>query len=221
MAKKESTLKNMLLALFVISFVSSGLLGVVYEATKEPIEMAKVQKEESAVRKVLPLEKGGNADAQIKKTVAYVHKKSGRLLAADSLKLFDSKELDSLMVYHVTADGAYYGAAVKTFTDKGFGGRIVLMAGFRADGSISGTEVLEHKETPGLGTEMSEPAFSEQFIGKNPSDYSLKVKKDGGQVDGITAATISSRAFCDAVQKGYDVWKGMDASSGASKSDEK
>ena len=64
--------------------------------------------------------------------------------------------------------------------------------------------VLEHKETPGLGTKMTEPLFKNQFIQKNPSEFILKVKKDGGPVDAITAATISSRAFCDAVQRAYN-----------------
>jgi electron transport complex protein RnfG len=64
--------------------------------------------------------------------------------------------------------------------------------------------VLEHKETPGLGTKMAEPKFKDQFNGKNPADYDLKVIKDGGPVDAITAATISSRAFCDAVQRAYN-----------------
>jgi len=50
---------------------------------------------------------------------------------------------------------------------------------------------------------MAEPSFKDQFNDKNPSDFILKVEKDGGPVDAITAATISSRAFCDAVQRAY------------------
>jgi electron transport complex protein RnfG len=78
------------------------------------------------------------------------------------------------------------------------------MAGFRPDGTIINISVLEQKETPGLGTKMAEPAFKDQFNDKNPDQFKLKVKKDGGQVDAITAATISSRAFCDAIQKAYN-----------------
>jgi electron transport complex protein RnfG len=77
------------------------------------------------------------------------------------------------------------------------------MAGFKPDGTIFNIAVLEHKETPGLGTKMSEPSFKDQFMEKNPSDFLLIVKNDGGPVDAITAATISSRAFCDAVQRAY------------------
>jgi electron transport complex protein RnfG len=78
------------------------------------------------------------------------------------------------------------------------------MAGFKPDGTIIGISVLNHKETPGLGTKITEPEFKEQFTGKNPGEFILKVKKDGGQVDAITAATISSRAFCDAIQRAYN-----------------
>jgi electron transport complex protein RnfG len=69
--------------------------------------------------------------------------------------------------------------------------------------------VLSHKETPGLGTKMTEPRFSSQFLGKNPEDFTLKVKKDGGQVDAITAATVSSRAYCDAIQRAFNTLKSI------------
>jgi electron transport complex protein RnfG len=67
--------------------------------------------------------------------------------------------------------------------------------------------VLQQKETPGLGTKIETPEFREQFYGKNLSEFQLNVKKDGGDVDAITAATISSRAFCDAVQRAYDTYQ--------------
>ena len=79
------------------------------------------------------------------------------------------------------------------------------MVGLLPDGTIYDTAVLTHKETPGLGDKMdkNKSKFSGQFKRKNPSTFSLKVKKDGGAVDAITAATISSRAFCDAIQRAY------------------
>ena len=79
------------------------------------------------------------------------------------------------------------------------------MVGLLADGSISNTAVLAHKETPGLGDKMdiAKSDFPAQFIGKNPAEFKLSVTKDGGDVDAITAATISSRAFCDAVERAY------------------
>jgi Na+-translocating ferredoxin:NAD+ oxidoreductase subunit G len=83
------------------------------------------------------------------------------------------------------------------------------MAGFLPDGSIYKVTVLDHKETPGLGTKMTDLKFSRQFLGKNPDSFKLLVKKDGGQVDAITAATISSRAYCDALQRASDQLKSI------------
>ena len=113
-------------------------------------------------------------------------------------------EGDSLDIYPAKKNGEIVGYAVNTYTSIGFSGNISLMAGFKTDGTILSITVLDHKETPGLGTKMTEPEFKEQFTGKNPAEFTLKVKKDGGPVDAITAATISSRAFCDAVQRAYN-----------------
>jgi len=95
--------------------------------------------------------------------------------------------------------------AINTFTNEGFSGNIELMVGFLEDGTIYNTAVLSHKETPGLGDKMDKKKsnFPDQFSGKNPAEFNLKVKKDGGDVDAITAATISSRAFCDALTRAY------------------
>ena len=81
-----------------------------------------------------------------------------------------------------------------------------MLVGFLPDGTIKDIAVLENKETPGLGDKMlkSKSNWSTQFEEKNPANFKLKVKKDGGDVDAITAATISSRAFCDAVQRAYN-----------------
>ena len=108
------------------------------------------------------------------------------------------------------------GTAIRTYTDEGFSGRFWIMVGFVNGDVISGTSVLEHKETPGLGDKMEKKksfnkktgkSWSDQFNGKNPMDFTLKVTKDGGDVDAITAATTSSRAFCDAAQRAYDEFK--------------
>jgi electron transport complex protein RnfG len=113
-------------------------------------------------------------------------------------------EGDSLDVYPAKIDDTIIGYAINSYTLKGFSGNVSLMAGFKPDGTIINITVLEQKETPGLGTKMTEPEFKDQFNDKNPAVFQLKVKKDGGSVDAITAATISSRAFCDAVQRAYN-----------------
>lgn len=183
MAKTESTFKNMALSLTLIALVSSALLGFVYEFTKEPIALSNLNKKLNAIKQVVP-EFSNNPN--------------------DEMFRLATGEGDSLEIYPAKKDDVIVGYAVNTYTSKGFSGNISLMAGFRPDGTIINISVLEQKETPGLGTKMTEPGFKDQFNEKNPAEFQLKVKKDGGPVDAITAATISSRAFCDAVQRAYN-----------------
>jgi len=183
MAKTESTLKNTVMSLTFITLISSACLGFVYEMTREPIALSVLNKKLNAIKQVVP-DFDNNPN--------------------DEMYRLATGEGDSLDVYPAKKNGEIVGYAVNTNTKKGFSGNISLMAGFKTDGTILNITVLEHKETPGLGTKMTEPEFKEQFTGKNPADFMLKVKKDGGQVDAITAATISSRAYCDAIQRAYN-----------------
>lgn len=183
MAKTESTFKNMTLSLTFISLVAAACLGFVYELTKKPIEISNLNKKLNAIREVVPEFTNNPNDEMF------------RLPTGDG---------DSLEIYPAKKDETIVGYAVNTYTQKGFSGYISLIAGFKPDGTIMNISVLEQKETPGLGTKMGEPEFKDQFKDKNPAGFPLKVKKDGGPVDAITAATISSRAFCDAVQRAYN-----------------
>jgi electron transport complex protein RnfG len=183
MAKTESTFKNMVLSLTLISLTASACLGFVYEFTKQPIELSNLNKKLSAIKQVVP-EFNNNPNEEMYRLA--------------------TGEGDSLDIFPAKKDNVIVGYAVNTYTKKGFSGNISLMAGFRPDGSIVNITVLSQKETPGLGTKMAEPGFKDQFNNRNPSEFQLKVKKDGGPVDAITAATISSRAFCDAVQRAYN-----------------
>ncbi len=183
MAKTESTFKNMVLSLTLISLGASACLGYVYQVTKTPIELSILNKKLTAIKQVVP---DFNNDPN-----------------AEMYKL-PTGEGDSLEVYPAKKDSVLVGYAINTYTKNGFSGNISLMTGFKVDGTIVNITVLDHKETPGLGTKMTEPGFKDQFNDKNPAQYNLKVKKDGGPVDAITAATISSRAFCDAVQRAYN-----------------
>lgn len=183
MAKTESTFKNMVLSLTFISLAASVCLGFVYEFTKKPIELSNLNKKLDAIKQVVP-EFTNNPNEEMY-----------RLPTGDG---------DSLEIYPAKKDDVIVGFAVNTYTKNGFSGNISLMAGFKPDGTIISITVLQQKETPGLGTKMTETQFKDQFNDKNPSEFKLKVKKDGGQVDAITAATISSRAFCDAVQRAYN-----------------
>ncbi len=183
MAKTESTFRNMVLSLTLITMGAAACLAFVYKMTKEPIEIASMKRKVDAVKQVVP-EFNNNPNG-------------------DRFRISDGSG-DSLDVYPARLDSAVVGYAINTYSRLGFAGDINLMVGFKPDGSIINISVLDQKETPGLGTKMLEPKFKDQFMGRNPGSYKLKVKKDGGQVDAITSATISSRAFCDAVQRAYN-----------------
>jgi len=188
--KKESTFTNMVLVLFLVTLVASAALGGLYELTKEPIAAAKLAKKLKAIKEVVP-EFDNNPSEEMY-----------------SVKM---SEKDMLEFYPAKKDGKLVGTAVKTFTTNGFSGYIWIMVGFKPDGTIYNYSVLEHKETPGLGTKM-EPWFKTtdptkakaSIIGKSPATSKFIVSKDGGDIDAITAATISSRAFLDAVTKAYN-----------------
>ncbi len=186
MAKKESNFKNMVFTLFMVTFVASAALGYIYELTKAPIAASKLAKQNNAIKQVVP-DFNNEPGKEIYKMG----------LDGDTLEFFPAKR-----------DGDLVGTAVSTFTNKGFSGNIKIMVGFLPDGTINNISVLEHKETPGLGDKMqkNKSDWSVQFNGKNPEDFQLKVTKDGGDVDAITASTITSRAFCDAVERAYNAY---------------
>lgn len=175
------------MALFVITAFAGLALAVVFSVTEEPIKISQKAKINNAIKKVIP-------DFE----------------SMTDTMIMPSEGKDSIRIYNLKKGENNSGYAVETYTDKGFSGRFTLMVGFMPDGSISNIEVLDHKETPGLGTKMALPKFKDQFMGLKLDELpggQLKVKKDGGQVDAITAATISSRGFCDAVNRAYSTYK--------------
>jgi Na+-translocating ferredoxin:NAD+ oxidoreductase subunit G len=186
MAKTESNFKNMVLSLTLIALGAATCLGFVYEVTKKPIELSNLNKKLDAIKLVVP-EFTNNPNGEMFKLPTG---------DGDSLEVYPAKKGDDTVGY-----------AVNTYSKNGFAGIIRLMAGFKPDGTVINIRVLEQKETPGLGNKMTDPNFKDQFNDKDPAKFALKVKKDGGQVDAITAATISSRAFCDAVQRAYTTLK--------------
>ena len=187
MAAKKDTLLNMFIAMFVICVVSGGVLGIVYNATKDPIAAAETAKKTEAIKNVLP------EFNELKETMV----KSA----------LEDVEIPFYLAYD--ANNNFIGAAVETFTNKGFSGNISLMVGILADGTVNNISVLQHAETPGLGSKMSEPSFKDQFNNKHADSFNFNVKKDGGDVDAITAATISSRAFCDAVNRALSTFENI------------
>ena len=202
----KSSLKNMVLVLFCITLIAGACVGLVYNITKEPIAKVKEAAEKKALAEVLP--------------------------AFDEVEKSDH-EADGLPIvaYKATKGEEVVGYAIKTATKNGFGGMIKMMVGFDMKGTILNVKVLEHSETPGLGTKMTikdnpkkNPLLG--LNGKEASKTDLRVKKDGGDVDALTAATISSRAYVDAVARAYSVFKyvagwadKIEATTGATKKD--
>lgn len=202
MKKLESSLTNMLLVLTAVAVVMGGILAYVNHLTEGPI----------AEQKKLTLDNGI-------KTVMVCND----LVVAYPVEVkqnVDGKELTYIIYQVKDAQGQDLGAAVES-TTMGFGGDLKVLVGFNPEGQILGYTLLEHAETPGLGAKADQWFQKGQkgdIIGKDPKEP-LTVSKDGGQVDAITASTITSRAFLKAVNQAYNAYKAtpVDAESGATK----
>ena len=189
MAKLKSTLPNMVIVLSVIAAVTSLALAYVYSITKEPIAQAQIQKLNAAISEVVPgLE-------EFKEYKVPIFDASGKVS-------------DSLTFYDVYKDGVIIGTAVNAYDKDGFSGLIKVMVGFDTLGNTIKSLPLEQNETPGLGDklERNKSKFTHQFDTINLAKVNLKVKNDGGDIDAITAATISSRAYCRAIKQAYDAY---------------
>ena len=128
----------------------------------------------------------------------------------DNDPLSDKVEIDSSgtpWTFNVARkDGSYVGAAFESTTAKGYGGNIIIMVGVNAANEVQALKILKQKETPGLGAKINDPEWRAQFAGKSIADTKWSVKKDQGDIDQITAATISSRAVTEAIKAGLDIY---------------
>ncbi len=185
-SKMKNSFGNMVIVLGLVAGIASVSLGFVYELTKAPIAKAQADKLKKAIAMVAP---------------EFDELKELNVAPADNLG-------DSLIFYELYKGDDLTATAIKTWTDKGFGGRVWAIVCFLPDGTINNSNVLIHTETPGLGdkTDIKNSNWNQQFKDKNPEDFKLSVTKDGGDVNAITAATISSRAYCDAMQRAYDAF---------------
>jgi electron transport complex protein RnfG len=202
MKKLESSLLNMVLVLTLVAVIMGGVLAFVNHLTEGPISEQKEKALADGIKTVMVCN-----DLVVAKT--------------DEVKQnVDGKEL-TYIIYNVKdAQGKDLGAAVQSST-MGFGGDLKVLVGFDTEGKILGYTLLEHAETPGLGAKADQWFQKGQkgdIIGKDPKEP-LTVSKDGGQVDAITASTITSRAFLKAVNQAYNAYKvtPVDAESGATK----
>lgn len=181
----------MFLSLTIICAAAGGILAGVNQLTREPIEHAKKLKLENAIKEVVPEFDNSPSDEMY----------YGKIGQNDSLKIYPAKK-----------DGLLVGIAIESNSTKGFGGEIKIIVGLDTAGTVLNYAVLQHAETPGLGDKMAAwfktDKNKQSIIHKNLSRETLSVSKDGGSVDAITAATISSRAFLDAVNRAYWASKG-------------
>lgn len=199
MEKIKSTLSNIVLSLTSICLVAGIALSTANKYTESTIDASKVLALQHAIRLVLPDFDNNPVEEQYKLAVT---------------------EGDSLTYYPAMLGGKYIGCAVESYTKNGFSGLIRVMAGFDANNKLYNYSVLEHSETPGLGSRMEtwfrEEKNRQNIIGHDMSKGLLKVIKDGGNVDAITAATISSRAFLETINRAYTTFSDdSDAMSGA------
>jgi electron transport complex protein RnfG len=187
MKKLESTLPNMFLVLTLIALVSAAALGFTYAQTKPILDEQARQREIQAVANVVPEFDNNPTEESI-----------------------TMPEYPNLQIYPATRGGNRVGTAVRSFSSNAYGGELRIMVGFNQDGEITGSTVLEHAETPGLGAKLTEEPFREQFLNRRPQSQALAVEKDGGEIDSITAATISSRAFVEAVNRAWEAVEALD-----------
>ncbi|MBQ8531055.1 MAG: RnfABCDGE type electron transport complex subunit G [Parabacteroides sp.] len=191
----------MFLSLTIICVVAGAILAGVNMMTMEPIAASKAATLEKAIQDVTP---------------AFDNKPTEEAYMAVT------GDGDSLKIYPAKKDGKFVGAAVESNTMKGFSGEIKVIVGFDVEGKLLNYAVLQHAETPGLGAKMQEwfrmEDKNQNVLGRSLANGELKVTKDGGDVDAITAATISSRAFLNAVNRAYSAFAGTDTVTGATAS---
>lgn len=188
----------MVLVLTGITIICVGLLAAMNEVTKEPIAAANAKTLSDAVNAVVP---GFDNNP----------------IAEQKTQVVDGIEYT---IYPAMKGGEFIGAAVES-TVMGFGGDLTILVGFDKDGNINDYSLLNHAETPGLGAKADvwfKSGNKGDITGKSPKNGALTVSKDGGQIDAITASTITSRAFLKAVNAAYSAYSGqqVDGTSGAS-----
>lgn len=191
MKKLESSITNMVLVLVGVSLITGGILAYVNHITEAPIKLQAEKTLADGIKAVM----GG-----VQLSVA----------ENDTIKQ-TIKGKEAVFVIHKTVDSNKQdlGVAVESTTG-GFGGDLKVLVGFDKDGNILGYTILQHAETPGLGAKADKWFQKDgkgSIIGKNPNKDNLTVKKDGGDIDAITASTITSRAFLLAVTQAYNAYK--------------
>jgi len=165
----------------LIAVVMTVMLALVYGVTKEPIAEAKRLDKQKKLEQVMPA------------------------FANDPLEL-EEKLNDSVTLYIGTVEDGVSGYGLTSSVKTGYSGYFSIVFGIAPGDTIERVRILESFETPGLGSKAANPPFIDQFNGK-PLDFDFRVTKDGGGVDAITGATITSRAVCAALSQGIEAYE--------------
>ena len=171
----------MILAMVITAGFSAIILSLSHIITEEPIKKAQDAKKLEAIQTVLPPDYDNNP---------YQDRIT---LSGSNIELYPARQGSKIT-----------SVAMKTYSDNAFSGRLELIVGFLLNGTITDYKVISHKETPGLGSKITEEKFARQLRGFNIEKQNLKVRQDNGDIDAVTSATISSRAVLDAIRRAYD-----------------
>ena len=187
--KKEGGIVQLVVVLGLITFLCALILGVINGVTKDKIAQNAVETRNAAMAEIIPDADFEDMDVNL----------SAEDVAAAGVSLPAGRTAAAITgVYKATKDGADAGYCVQV-TPKGFGGVLTMIVGINADGTIAGAKVTSHSETPGLGAKsQADPNWITQYAGQ-AADGQLQVTKDGGTINAITGATITSRAVTDGV----------------------
>ncbi len=191
-ASKSGFMKDALI-LFAITLVSGICLGFVYDVTKGPIEQATIAANNATYREVLSTAESFETAAGSEETIEATAEEFGTLG-------YGSVAIESVLEGR-DASGNVVGYVINSLSKNSYGGAVKLSIGFDMDGTITGVGIREISDTPGLGLKAKEPAYRDQFIGKN-ADV-LTVTKSGqaadNEINAISGATITSDAVTNAV----------------------
>lgn len=186
---RDSLYLRLMVVLAVISAVAAGTLALVDSFTKPKIEAFKAQSEASAYQQVLAEADSFTDDPQLMEAIS----EESRFSFIENIKTGKK-------------DGATVGWVFKV-ASPGYSSNIEMLVGIKTDGSLGKVMVLAQQESPGLGTNVTDPGFIEQApIAEAKAGQVLKVTKEGGSVQAITGATISSRAVLSGINQVFDFY---------------
>ena len=187
-------MKDILRLAVILTLIAAGsglILSLVEGVTREPIAEQRRQETLRALKAVMP--PADNTPDSDTVTLVVGQDKKGRDLTRQFYRGRLGEELS--------------GVAFRVVAPDGYSGNIGVMVGVNPEGQVVAIAILTHAETPGLGSLIEKDWFKDQFKGKGVDGVDWRVKKDGGQFDQITGATISARAVVDAVKKGLDFYR--------------